>query len=86
MPLRPSRRAYGLLLSIMFLAAITLPLAGIFVSAGDPSKEKRRLASPPQFPATIAELERQTAALARALNVEPILACSILGIGENPYA
>ena len=23
---------------------------------------------------------------ARALNVEPILACSILGIGENPYA
>jgi uncharacterized protein len=24
--------------------------------------------------------------LARALNVEPILACSILGIGENPYA
>jgi uncharacterized protein len=24
--------------------------------------------------------------LARALKVEPILACSILGIGENPYA
>ena len=24
--------------------------------------------------------------LARALNVEPILACSILGIGENPYS
>jgi predicted CoA-binding protein len=24
--------------------------------------------------------------LARALNLEPILACSILGIGENPYA
>jgi predicted CoA-binding protein len=24
--------------------------------------------------------------LARALRVEPILACSILGIGENPYA
>ena len=24
--------------------------------------------------------------LARSLNVEPILACSILGIGENPYA
>lgn len=24
--------------------------------------------------------------LARALHVEPILACSILGIGENPYA
>lgn len=24
--------------------------------------------------------------LARALNIEPILACSILGIGENPYA
>ena len=24
--------------------------------------------------------------LARALNVEPIVACSILGIGENPYA
>jgi predicted CoA-binding protein len=24
--------------------------------------------------------------LARALEVEPILACSILGIGENPYA
>jgi predicted CoA-binding protein len=23
--------------------------------------------------------------LARSLNVEPILACSILGIGENPY-
>jgi uncharacterized protein len=23
---------------------------------------------------------------ARALNIEPILACSILGIGENPYA
>ena len=24
--------------------------------------------------------------LARSLNVEPILACSIIGIGENPYA
>jgi hypothetical protein len=24
--------------------------------------------------------------VARALKVEPILACSILGIGENPYA
>jgi predicted CoA-binding protein len=24
--------------------------------------------------------------LARSLDVEPILACSILGIGENPYA
>ena len=24
--------------------------------------------------------------LARSLNVEPILACSIMGIGENPYA
>jgi predicted CoA-binding protein len=24
--------------------------------------------------------------LARSLNVEPILACSIVGIGENPYA
>jgi uncharacterized protein len=24
--------------------------------------------------------------LARALNVEPIIACSILGIGENPYS
>jgi uncharacterized protein len=24
--------------------------------------------------------------VARSLNVEPILACSILGIGENPYA
>jgi uncharacterized protein len=24
--------------------------------------------------------------IARALKVEPILACSILGIGENPYA
>ena len=23
--------------------------------------------------------------LARTLNVEPILACSIVGIGENPY-
>ena len=23
--------------------------------------------------------------LARSLNVEPILACSIMGIGENPY-
>jgi predicted CoA-binding protein len=25
-------------------------------------------------------------ALARSLNVEPIVACSIIGIGENPYA
>jgi predicted CoA-binding protein len=24
--------------------------------------------------------------LARALKIEPILACSVLGIGENPYA
>lgn len=24
--------------------------------------------------------------LARSLNVEPIIACSIIGIGENPYA
>ena len=24
--------------------------------------------------------------LARSLNIEPIVACSILGIGENPYA
>ena len=24
--------------------------------------------------------------LARSLKVEPILACSIIGIGENPYA
>ena len=24
--------------------------------------------------------------LARSLNVEPIVACSIIGIGENPYA
>jgi predicted CoA-binding protein len=24
--------------------------------------------------------------LARSLNVEPIMACSIVGIGENPYA
>jgi hypothetical protein len=24
--------------------------------------------------------------LARSLNVEPIVACSIMGIGENPYA
>jgi predicted CoA-binding protein len=24
--------------------------------------------------------------LARSLNVEPIIACSIMGIGENPYA
>jgi predicted CoA-binding protein len=24
--------------------------------------------------------------LARSLNVEPIIACSVMGIGENPYA
>jgi predicted CoA-binding protein len=24
--------------------------------------------------------------LARSLNIEPILACSVIGIGENPYA